>query len=273
MATPAGYTAVTVPGDIDFGDGGVGVQWLTGTFIKSSERKGNVLEVTYQDGNGDEQTMRFIGAPRQPIVGARRLAYIPDGETPTEAHFMAAGKSVSSTTERLPLAGIDGVANHHLAIWYEAALPEIDLVTTDTTIRDSRSSFGGPIPLEVDGVDGYYHVTGSLNGLDEPSRYFDAFYAESRDGEVLTPIYGAWRLVGPPYPITFTAATFTTAASGAITLGDRIVIPMPTVPSIRLTTSATLPVSDAAVWTGTLGESEQIFYSRSAGDYGDTRRV
>ena len=272
MATPAGFSAASLPGDLDFSAGGLAIDWLTGTFVKAPVRNGNVLEVTYQDGNGDEQTMRFIGAPRQPIVGVRRLAYIPDGETPTEAHFLVAGKSASSTTERLPVAGITGVSNHHVAVWYAATLPEMDLFTSDNTIRNYRTSFGEPMALEVDGVDGFYHVTGSLTRQDVPSQNFDAFYAESRDGEILTAVYGGG--VAPimgQTSVTFTEATFTGAITGAAAYSTHLTMPIEDVPPIRYTTAFTLPVTDTDIWTGDDAQSEVLSARFSQGARGQAR--
>ena len=197
--------------------------------------------------------MRFIGAPRQPIVGVRRLAYIPDGETPTEAHFLVAGKSASSTTERLPVAGITGVSNHHVAVWYAATLPEMDLFTSDNTIRNYRTSFGEPMALEVDGLSGFYHVTGSLTRQDVPSQNFDAFYAESRDGEILKATYGAYKTTTP-----FVASDFTAAGASVVGLSNTITFPLPDIPPAYYTTAASLPVTDPAVYTGSDGVTRPI---------------
>ena len=178
---------------------------ITGEFTKVVTRRGNVLELTYQDSAGVEQEMRFIGSERQPIVGLRRLAYIPDGETPAESHFLDTSKSASSMTERVPLAGISGVDDHHLAVWHADTLPELDLLATSSTVVNYRAAVGEPTALTVDGVDGFYYVSGSLNSLSSPGSTHDAFYLESRAGKILSPIYLAWEYAFA----SVTAATFT----------------------------------------------------------------
>ena len=205
MAVPSTRDALTLLGNLEFLIGGLSADKLTGEFTKVVTRRGNVLELTYQDSAGVEQEMRFIGSERQPIVGLRRLAYIPDGETPAESHFLDTSKSASSMTERVPLAGISGVDDHHLAVWHADTLPELDLLATSSTVVNYRAAVGEPTALTVDGVDGFYYVSESLNSLSSPGSTHDAFYLESRAGKILSPIYLAWEYAFA----SVTAATFT----------------------------------------------------------------
>ena len=136
-----------VPLNQTYFKGAVGAGVETEAIVGSrSQRRGNVLEITHTDSRDVERTIRFIGAERQPIAGLRRLAYIPSGETPAESHFLAAAKSSSSTSEILPTDGISGVIGYHLAVWYEAALPQFDLFTCDYCMRHGRSTISLRLP-------------------------------------------------------------------------------------------------------------------------------
>ena len=163
---------------------------LDGAYVKAPVRLGNVLQVTYQDENGVEQSMRFIGAERQPVAGLRRIAWIPSGETPTPAHFLDPAKSGTSMTEAVDVSHVgDVVLGHHIALWYRATLPRPDLFTDDTTVTNHISSFGGPNPLVVDGEEGFYHVTAAVMVLARPRA--DVYHVESRRGTVIHPVYTA----------------------------------------------------------------------------------
>lgn len=166
---------------------------------------------------GHSTEVVFRGAERQPQAGQRYLAYIPMGETPTEAHFLVAGKSVSSMTGRLPLAGISGTIDHHLAFWYADTLPEFDIFVGSNTLNNFHTAFGLPNPLSINGVDGFYHVTENVTRHGIPSTFTSAFYAESRTGVIIRLIYSAWTL-NP----TITAADFLSSRFGNVFAGNII---------------------------------------------------
>ena len=68
-------------------------------------------------------------------------------------------------TEALDVSGISGILGHRIALWYEADIPQADLFTPHDTVRNYIDAFGGPMPLTVDGVEGFYHITAAV----EPS--------------------------------------------------------------------------------------------------------
>ena len=244
-AAPAGVYAAVLPGDLGFSAGGVSSEFFTGEFVKSPARRGNVLVLTHQRPDGSEVLQRFIGAERQPIAGLRRLAYIPSGETPAESHFLVTSKSNSSTSEIMSTDGISGVIGHHLAVWYTGALPEFDLFTPADTLRNFRTAFGPPVPLTIDGVAGYYHVTASTTRSAIPHTLTPYYYIESRAGTVIQPFYTAWN-----FQLPFTEADFLDTRRGrafydATRIGFSSAFSYPLYAAI----SPTLPVTDPATYT------------------------
>ena len=109
---------------------------LDGTLVRELARMGNLVQFTYQDADGVERSLRFIGAERQSIDGVRRIAYIPADEEPAESHFLDAAKSAHSMTEALDVSGISGILGHKIALWYEADIPQADLFTPHDTVRN-----------------------------------------------------------------------------------------------------------------------------------------
>ena len=78
MATPSNVTAAVLPGNLEFSDGGMAVDWLTGAFVKSVTDTGLV---TLQAADGSEmddsvadgQRHRSgVGAAGQHSASARR---------------------------------------------------------------------------------------------------------------------------------------------------------------------------------------------------------
>ena len=61
MAVPASQEALRLTGNLAFGAGGMAVEFLTGTFVKSASVVGTTLTIVLQDTNGAEQTITFTG--------------------------------------------------------------------------------------------------------------------------------------------------------------------------------------------------------------------
>ena len=57
MATSAGFEALRLAGDLNFGAGGMAIDWLVGTFVKSVAADGTVV---MQDSDGNEQTIQLV---------------------------------------------------------------------------------------------------------------------------------------------------------------------------------------------------------------------
>ena len=56
MATSAAYEALRLTGNLNFGDGGVSVDFLVGSFIKSAILANGIWTLTFQDASGMEET-------------------------------------------------------------------------------------------------------------------------------------------------------------------------------------------------------------------------
>ena len=56
MATPSNVTAAVIPGNLEFSDGGMAVDWLTGAFVKSITSAGLA---TVQLADGSEMTVQL----------------------------------------------------------------------------------------------------------------------------------------------------------------------------------------------------------------------
>ena len=160
-------------------------------YVKGLSRLGPMLQLVTIDGDGNDVNIRFIGAERQSHNALRRIAWIPDGETPVAAHFLNPAKSASSDTEAVDVSSIGPVVQgHRMVFWHEAAVAQPDLLTTADTLRDYIKSFGLPNPLNVDGVDGFYYLSDFTMRVTTPVH--DLYYLQSRRGDTLFPIYLTW---------------------------------------------------------------------------------